>query len=179
VNGWTPGSVMTCSDCHNADAAAPAAQGPHGSAITFMLAGTQRAWPYTVAGANSGTLFRVATSETGLTTANGLFCRNCHPQMNSADSNSIHRVSGIASGQHAGSAVVAACTSCHIRIPHGGKVSRLIVTTNAPARYQVGTPNFDGFVKTTKDAYTTTGNLNTNAGCSGRHAWNPAGQEAW
>ena len=64
VAPWAPGNVMTCTDCHGNDAASPAAQGPHGSAVTFMLKGTNRAWPYTVAGANSGTLFKLSTSET-------------------------------------------------------------------------------------------------------------------
>ena len=30
-----------------------------------------------------------------------------------------------------------ACVSCHIRVPHGGKVGRLILTPTAPARYKV------------------------------------------
>ncbi|MFL5274307.1 MAG: hypothetical protein ACJ79E_19780, partial [Anaeromyxobacteraceae bacterium] len=176
----SPGAqTMTCSDCHNSDAASPAAQGPHGSAVRFMLSGTNKAWPYTVAGATSGTAFRVATSETGLGTANGLFCRNCHPQQNSTGSNSLHRNSNVTGGQH-GSSSAFACTGCHVRIPHGGKVSRLLVTTNAPARYKVGTPIFSSITKgATKDSYSTSGFPTgfARGGCS-QHS-STAGAEAW
>jgi hypothetical protein len=176
----SPGAqTMTCSDCHNTDAASPAAQGPHGSAITFMLAGTNKAWPYTTAGAISGTLFRVATSETGINTTNGLFCRNCHPQMNSAGSSSLHRNSNITGGQHGNSSSVAACTGCHIRIPHGGKVSRLLVTTPAPARYKVGTANFAQVTKgATKDSYSTSGFPSGFKSSCGEHS-SGTGNETW
>jgi len=42
--GWTPGQVMTCSDCHDSDSAA--STGPHGSAVKWMLGGTNKSWPY-------------------------------------------------------------------------------------------------------------------------------------
>jgi predicted CxxxxCH...CXXCH cytochrome family protein len=168
----SPGAqTMTCSDCHNADAASPAAQGPHGSAVPFMLTGTNRAWPYTAVG-TTGTVRTISSGETSLGTANGLFCRNCHPQQNNTASNWIHRT---ASGQHGTSTTVGACVACHIRVPHGGKVSRLIVTTNAPARYKVGTPNFASFAKAAaKDSYTTT---NFKSVC-GQHS-SGTGGEAW
>ncbi len=156
--------TMLCTDCHNTDAAAPAVQGPHGSAVRFMLAGANKAWPYTVAGATTGTLFKLTTSETGIGTTNGLFCRNCHPVMNSAASNAIHRDGDLVGGQHGGNATVPSCTGCHIRVPHGGKVSRLIVTTNAPARYKLGTVNMAGFTKGTKDAYTVDTNFKSSCG---------------
>ena len=79
--------------------------------------------------------------------------------MNSAGSNSIHRDADLVGGQHGGNANVPSCTGCHIRVPHGGKVSRLIVTTAAPARYRVGTANFAGFVKDGKDLYQMTRHL--------------------
>jgi hypothetical protein len=170
--------TMLCSDCHNTDAASPAAQGPHGSAITYMLAGTNKAWPYTVAGANSGTLFRVSTSETGLGTNNGLFCRNCHPQMNSTGSNALHRNSNITGGQH-GSGTPSSCTACHVRVPHGGKISRLWVTTNAPARYKLGTPNFAQMTKNaTKDGYSTSAFPTGFKSSCGQHS-SGTGSESW
>jgi predicted CxxxxCH...CXXCH cytochrome family protein len=175
INGWTPGSVMTCTDCHGADAASPAAQGPHGSAVKYMLTGINRAWPYTVAGASSGTLFYIPTADAGIGTANGLFCRNCHPVMTGTASNTFHRVSGIPSGQHSGSNAVTACTGCHIRVPHGGKVSRLIVTNLAPARYIVGTPNFARFIKAGFSGYTIS---NMGSTCS-THSSGGTGGEAW
>jgi nitrate/TMAO reductase-like tetraheme cytochrome c subunit len=175
----SPGAqTMACSDCHNTDAASTAAQGPHGSAVTFMLKGANKAWPYTVAGATSGTLFRVSTSETGLNTNNGLFCRNCHPQMNSTGSNSLHRNSNITGGQH-GNGTPSACVSCHLRIPHGGKVSRLLVTTNAPARYKVGTSNFAQITKgATKDSYSTSGFPSGFKSSCSEHS-SGTGNEAW
>lgn len=167
--------TMLCTDCHNEEAVSPAVQGPHGSAVRFLLAGTNKAWPYTVAGATSGTVFTVSTSETNLNNANGngLFCRNCHPQQSSTASNSLHTtLSG-----HASSTVVGACVGCHLRIPHGGKVSRLIVTTNAPARYKVGTPNAARFTKNT--AYRSY-SVQTNVGTScADHSSGASGGEAW
>ncbi|MFL5301960.1 MAG: hypothetical protein ACJ79R_16615, partial [Anaeromyxobacteraceae bacterium] len=176
----SPGTqTMACSDCHNSDAASTAAQGPHGSAVTFMLTGANRAWPYTVAGATSGTLYKLSTSETGLGTANGLFCRNCHPQMNNTASNSLHRNTNLNGGQHGGNATVPACVSCHIRIPHGGKVSRLLVTANAPARYKVGNGNFRSITKgANKDSYSTSGFPAGFAQNCSQHS-TTAGAEAW
>ncbi len=138
-----------------------------------------KAWPYTVAGAITGTVFRVATSETGINTVNGLFCRNCHPQENSTGSNSLHRNSNITAGQHGSSSAVAACTGCHLRIPHGGKVSRLIVTTNAAARYKVGTSNFASITKgATKDSYATSAFPTNFKSSCGQHS-SGTGTEAW
>ncbi|HET8538398.1 MAG TPA: hypothetical protein VFL83_00870, partial [Anaeromyxobacter sp.] len=155
---WTPGETMTCTDCHNADAASPAAQGPHGSAIRYMLAGTNKAWPFTVAGATSGTLFNISTADTGVGGVNGLFCRNCHPSpQTGTDTNNFHSNADVRGGQH-GANVIMNCVRCHIRVPHGGKVSRLMVTTLAPARYQVSgeAPNLDNFMKgANKDGYGT------------------------
>jgi hypothetical protein len=173
----SPGAqTMTCTDCHNTDAASPAAQGPHGSAVVFMLAGANKAWPFTAAG-TTGTLRNVGTSETGLGTADGLFCRNCHPQPNSAGSNALHRLVGQynsgGGGQHATNFWT--CVGCHIRVPHGGKVSRLIVTTNAPARYKgVSSVPMTGFTKGAKDSY---GFTSFSRSCS-QHG-SGTGAEAW
>jgi len=133
--------------------------------VRFMLAGANRAWPYTVAGATSGTLFRLNTSETGLGTSNGLFCRNCHPATNAtASSNSMHTHADLQGGQHGSNANIPACANCHLRVPHGGKVSRLIVTTNAPTRYKTGTPNLASFTKRTRTTYTVANSMDTSCG---------------
>ncbi|MDP1832602.1 MAG: cytochrome c3 family protein [Geothrix sp.] len=104
-----PGTqTMLCSDCHNTDAATPAAQGPHGSAAQFMLRGANAAnWP-------AVTLASRANS----------WCWNCH----GATTNNTHTRSDHAS---------ALCYHCHITVPHGGKVARLMATNTAgmPARY--------------------------------------------
>ena len=100
--------TMMCSDCHNTDAASPAAQGPHGSAAQFMLKGANAAnWP-------NVTLTNFSTS----------WCANCHAK-GSTDPHSTGNHSSVA------------CYRCHIVVPHGGKVGRLIATntTNMPSRY--------------------------------------------
>jgi len=152
--------TMLCTDCHNTDAAAPAVQGPHGSAVRFMLAGANRAWPYRIASATTGSLWTVATSETNLNNANGngLFCRNCHPQMSTT--NALHKHSDITGGQHGSRD----CTWCHVRLPHGSKVSRLWVTTNAPARYKLTTPGMKQWKKQAMASYTPTNTFTSSCG---------------
>lgn len=127
VAPWTAvgTQVMTCSDCHATDSVA--SKGPHGSAVKWMLAGTNKAWPYTSAannGTSSGTFWSPANMTSG--TVNGLFCLNCHSLSSNTHSSIIGAVS-----QHN----PIPCVGCHIRVPHGGKVSRLIATrTGMPAR---------------------------------------------
>ena len=168
ANGWAPGDTMYCSDCHGNVGAG--VQGPHGSATKWMLSGTNKAWPYTSAannGTSAGTYFAL-----GGTTAN-LFCMNCHQDPTSASSNNAHR-----RNDHAG----IDCVECHIRVPHGGKVSRLINANNngagaLPARYFPngnggGTPQMVRFSKNAdKDNY-------SSGDCEGtcRHS---GGSESW
>jgi hypothetical protein len=186
---WTPGQKMTCTDCHSSDAASPAAQGPHGSAYRYMLAGTNRAWPYTVAGATSGTLFSLGiNADDNLGTPNGQFCRNCHPKQweNSAywGSNEMHRFFGNGHGGNGGGTCpnqCRECVRCHLVVPHGGKVSRLIATVNAPARYKIPgfEPIFDGFTKgVNKDDYECNFSVVAGIGCIGQHCGGPP-QERW
>ncbi len=101
--------TMMCSDCHNTDAVgAGAAQGPHGSAAQFMLRGANSAnWP-----------------NIPLQDFDESWCANCHEEgVNGGHEDSPHK------GWP--------CYYCHIVIPHGGKVSRLIATQTPgmPARY--------------------------------------------
>ncbi len=117
--------IMTCSDCHATDSTA--SKGPHGSAVKWMLTGTNKNWPYTTTagnGTSTGTLATLSASTT--------FCSNCH-------------VIAFGAPHTTGNHSNAACTVCHIRVPHGGKVSRLInaasTPTNLPARYW---PNGNG-----------------------------------
>ena len=102
--------TMMCSDCHNTDSIAPAAQGPHGSAYPFLL----RVFSGGPAPGDWSTN----------TVFNNSWCANCHLSNITFDGDS-----------HTGHHGVTRCYSCHIVIPHGGKVSRLIATRNAPARY--------------------------------------------
>jgi len=125
VNGWKPGDMMTCTDCHgNDDQGTGASHGPHASAVKFILKGPNTRWPTRadgvtrwMAGTTAGT--NMLTDNAG--TANGLFCLNCH-------SSTLRSTPHTNQSQHR-----VACTGCHLRLPHGGKVARLIRTTNTPA----------------------------------------------
>jgi predicted CxxxxCH...CXXCH cytochrome family protein len=162
-NGWKPGDIMTCTDCHATDSTA--SKGPHGSSVKWMLAGVNKAWPYTTAaanGTNSGTFWTLGTAVSG--SANGLFCMNCHPSLKTT--NTPH-----ANGQHNSYN----CVGCHIRVPHGGKIQRLINTNSAGrvARYSpdgagATAPYLNTFVKaSTYNGYIETGQCySTNGSCS-------------
>ncbi len=131
--GWTRGSTMYCSDCHAESNAG--SLGPHGSSVKWMLKGPNQAWPYSTAAANGSsalTGFRQSTAaagtgysgwDTSLDTADGLFCRNCHNIDSAASGQDLH-----ARGDHN-----EPCVACHIRVPHGGKVSRLLSATGKDA----------------------------------------------
>lgn len=131
AGGWAPGQSMTCSDCHDSDSAA--SKGPHGSAVKWMLAGTNKSWPYQGTagnGTSSGTFWTLNNMSTNKGTANGLFCFNCHTLNASGHihfEESDHRQ--------------IPCVGCHIRVPHGYKESRLIAAGSVPARYS---PNGNG-----------------------------------
>ena len=46
TNGWKPGDMMTCTDCHgNDDQATGASHGPHASAVKYILKGPNTRWP--------------------------------------------------------------------------------------------------------------------------------------
>ncbi|MBN2839965.1 MAG: hypothetical protein JXP37_03305 [Coriobacteriia bacterium] len=104
--GWTtPGQTMTCSDCHGSLSASTTAQGPHGSSVEHILKGT---WPIRTDG-NPWSL-----SNTSYT---GLLCNNCHniAQTKNAKPHSQHT-----------SADRGTCFWCHIVVPHGGEMGRLL-----------------------------------------------------
>ena len=143
------GHTMMCSDCHSNDTISQtAAQGPHGSAVKWMLKGRNKAWP-TLAksdnGSGTGTLRKIGYAGTTPNhrslydgTDNGLFCLNCHSTVSFSknkyglqDAANVHVV-------HAASWPEGPeCVRCHILVPHGGKLSRLIGSQNStmPARY--------------------------------------------
>ena len=139
-NGWRPGDMMTCSDCHgNDDQGTGAAHGPHASAVAFILRGPNTRWPTQADGTTRWNYLNRTTSQG---TADGLFCLNCH-------SATLRNIPHGNKGDHTG----LACTGCHIRIPHGGKVARLIRTTNTPAAY------VDSGATSVLRAYNHSGNL--------------------
>ena len=151
TNGWKPGDMMTCTDCHgNDDQGTGASHGPHASAVKYILKGPNTRWPFQ---ANGTTRWTYGTRTTGQGTADGLFCLNCH-------SATLRSTPHSNQSQHN-----VACTACHIRLPHGGKVKRLIRTTNTPAPYA------DTGVAASLSAYN--GGTSTNscaAGCTSTHS---------
>lgn len=100
--------TMMCSDCHNSDASSPAAQGPHGSAAQFMLRGANSSnWPNVT-----------------LANRNTSWCANCH----NLGATQVHTKGDHSSYQ---------CYRCHVVVPHGSKMSRLIADRDGtmPPRY--------------------------------------------
>jgi hypothetical protein len=144
------GQTMMCSDCHSNDTiSAAAAQGPHGSNVKWMLKGRNRSWPknnYQDNGQGSagfGSLYVLGQASgndlydnDGSLSGNGLFCLNCHSAVGfckddfGLNSNNAY---GNIHLRHAGKA----CVRCHIMVPHGGKMSRLIGDSDGtmPERY--------------------------------------------
>jgi hypothetical protein len=126
--GWHIGDTMSCSDCHAQSNAG--SYGPHGSAVKWMLKGPNQAWPYNTAagnGGSTGTFWTTGDAAGNVDGTNGMFCLNCH----------VFRSSGIR--WHGGSDHAVDCVRCHIRVPHGGKVSRLLragTATTLPNRYR-------------------------------------------
>jgi len=158
------GQALMCSDCHSNDTiATTAAQGPHGSAVKWMLKGRNKAWPAASAASNGagydGTnLYAVfysgAPSEPPQArryendgTDDGLFCLNCHSTVSfSKGTDGLQAVearpptgSGPGVNQHLSHN--AQCIVCHVMVPHGSKLSRLMgdgdgdVSGQMPARY--------------------------------------------
>ncbi|SNB47391.1 CxxxxCH/CxxCH domain-containing protein [Geobacter sp. DSM 9736] len=172
AGGWSHGTTMTCSDCHAGDS--PAAKGPHGSSVKWLLTGANKAWPYKGAannGGTAGTFWTVDTKTDNQGTNDGLFCLNCHAVNNNAhNAKAAHQV--------------IPCVGCHIRVPHGGKVSRLINTNSAgrvprysPNGQNGGTIYINKFIKQSGGDYSKSDCYSTNGSC-GDHSSNIAG-EAW
>jgi hypothetical protein len=133
------GHAMMCSDCHsNDEISTSAAQGPHGSAVKWMLKGRNRAWPASSAASNGagydGTplysvhylyMGRYAPRYENDGTADGLFCLNCHSTVGfSKDGNGLQALGDPTENIHLQHN--APCIQCHIIVPHGSKNSRLI-----------------------------------------------------
>ncbi|MDH4321710.1 MAG: hypothetical protein OEV73_09470, partial [Desulfobulbaceae bacterium] len=180
--------TMYCTDCHESDSTIA---GPHGSATKWILAGTNKAWPYTLKsknGRNDTTVYRTLdTMESDLGTEEGLFCRNCHPNTKSSSINSAHSRTNHTTTK---------CVDCHIRIPHGGRVSRLIAADNSdtytmPARYTsdgaglntggTNVPYVKEFIKAASGAGYNAVNCTTSSGCTGGsgHTTTSNGGEEW
>ena len=162
-NGWVPGQTMYCSDCHGNDAAAPAAQGPHGSAQAFILKGPNRYWPVNA----SAALYTLGNNPTNNSHLAGLFCTNCHPVQSTAGAsfNNVHT-------EHAGPQLGnVECIRCHILVPHGGKISRLIGDRQTmPTRYAYQGLLTNMYLETFIKAATPTGYVKGNCAAPGTAA---------
>ena len=140
---WTAGGTKTmfCSDCHGNDSTTQG-QGPHGSAAPYILKGTSAGartyWPTN----SAGTLYNLGNNNATNAHLSGLFCMNCHPMRAAAANtwyNKVHTEHAGSQGNFTGAPVNNACIRCHILVPHGGKMSRLIGSSNTgstmPLRY--------------------------------------------
>jgi hypothetical protein len=193
------GQTLMCSDCHSNDAiSTTAAQGPHGSAVKWMLKGRNKAWPAASAASNGagydGTeLFAVhywgASGEPPQErryvhdgTDDGLFCLNCHSTVSfSKGTDGLQavvgrRVGGPGVNQHLSHN--AQCVVCHVMVPHGSKLSRLIgdgdgdLSGQMPARYA-----FNNNVNNLNLSYYQGKMFNTDGTAKGPEAYPEAGSE--
>ncbi len=139
--------TMYCSDCHGADNEIGGdPRGPHGSNYKFMLKGKNNYWP-TKPG---GEFFTVAGSmrNGNAQVDDGLFCKNCHNLL--GDSAHVHSFGGTLG-------MDGPCVFCHVAVPHGSPVSRLIGYRSFPEPYNYRDPEsgllmlkIDGFRKGSK-----------------------------
>ncbi len=112
-------NTMYCSDCHGADNELGGdPKGPHGSNLRFILKGENQHWPYDA----NGRLYTM--DDIGNAGSDGLFCKNCHDVAHPHDK---WRIQMANRGY--------ACVACHVVIPHGSPVSRLIGYETFPAPY--------------------------------------------
>ncbi len=137
---------MYCADCHE----------PHGSTYKFSLKGPNRYWPTQ----SNGYMWRISDFASPLT--EGLFCMNCHGSPYSSNSAHIaHSSAGAVPNNY--------CVFCHIAVPHGSPVSRLIAYSGIPVPYSYDLTYFSskiiGFRKSADPMSYTMDNCNVVAGC--------------
>ena len=113
--------TMYCSDCHGAeDEDTVDAKGPHGSSKKYMLKGVGKYWPENP----SGDLWNVDNAV--LVPNNDLFCQNCH----NTELVAVHQWKA-----QAGQFGAVVCVNCHVTVPHGSPVSRLMGYDSFPTPY--------------------------------------------
>lgn len=112
---------MYCSDCHGADNEVGGdPRGPHGSNVKFMLKGPGKYWPRD----RNGNFF--IPDQISDQNVNDLFCNNCHDILWIMDNVAPHYASAMQKYP---------CVACHVAIPHGSPVSRLIGYCYFPEPY--------------------------------------------
>jgi len=135
-------ATMYCSDCHGADDEVNAdPRGPHGSNIKFMLKGPGKYWPKDSKGeffTPAGILGLWGQSQD----VNELFCNNCHdiPWI-------MQNVSPHDSWLRRGIMQTTPCVGCHVAIPHGSPVSRLLGYSYFPEPYNYKDENGNYMLK--------------------------------
>jgi hypothetical protein len=198
------GHTMMCSDCHSNDTiSSAAAQGPHGSAVKWMLKGRNRAWPSQSAsqnGTGTGTLFEVCSNPStggshrsigdGLDIGNGLFCLNCHSTVIFSKDGKGREGDNIPHTRHTYSTTaMPKCANCHVLVPHGSKISRLIGDgdSNMPSRYafnnNLSNMQITSFRKASDPSSYSTANCyvrgDASTGCRGMHTTGSGLDEDW
>jgi predicted CXXCH cytochrome family protein len=107
TGGWSTSSTMACTDCHE-DSGGGAA-GPHGSAYDYILK-----W-------GDGNPWYTADLRTSSWDSARNICNNCHNRVGT-----YHTEGGHTEGSYM---PPARCDICHVRIPHGWKRPRLLIST--------------------------------------------------
>lgn len=120
---WTenPGlNTMYCSDCHGSDAEMTGdPKGPHGSDLKYLLKGENNFWPTKPDGVTLYTM-----DDIGNAGDTGNFCKNCH---DISVPHTLWRNKMAGRGFR--------CVECHVAVPHGSPVSRLLGYDTFPAPY--------------------------------------------
>ncbi|OHD99005.1 MAG: hypothetical protein A3E21_02620, partial [Sulfurimonas sp. RIFCSPHIGHO2_12_FULL_36_9] len=165
-------NTMYCSDCHGADNELNGdPKGPHGSNLKYILKGDNQFWPKKIDGVTLYTLDDIFNG-----TAGGVMCMNCHDINHPHDKwrNNMKNQAG-----------TTPCVGCHVAVPHGSPVSRLIGYSTFPAPYNYGgnSLKMTGWKKKFYDAADvgTVGNAYAPVtGCSGGmcHSTNNGGYDA-
>jgi len=115
--------TMYCSDCHGADnEVGTDPKGPHGSDKSYMLKGVGTYWPV----APGGALWNI---DAAMTANPDLFCQNCHATQDVP----IHQFKSSGAGF-----TNVVCVNCHVAVPHGSPLSRLMGYSNFPEPYNYG-----------------------------------------
>ncbi|MDQ1340280.1 MAG: hypothetical protein QG567_1437, partial [Campylobacterota bacterium] len=122
---WTNYGTQTmyCSDCHGSDnELAGDPRGPHGSNLKYILKGVNHYWPKKPDGVTLYTMDDLKNN-----TDQELFCKNCH----NPDEPHTLWMNAMANKGFT-------CVQCHVAVPHGSPVSRLIGYGTFPAPYNYG-----------------------------------------
>ncbi len=160
--------TMYCSDCHGAEAEDGVdPRGPHGSNAKFMLKGPNTNWPTK----DNGDLYTTGDVKAG--TTNGLFCTNCH-DLTQAE---VHMMTS------PGPMYSIACVECHVAVPHGSPISRLIGYETMPEPYNY---NYNGNLQLKMRGFKWNTILDSNdayaPSCGGGgmcHNWNAGGYDSY